>query len=64
MTTAEIAREIITATTLHFQNSLVTGLTKKGDGEFEKAINNMRVAEEKLLVALDNFKQLILKEAE
>lgn len=58
----EIAKKILSATTLHFQNSLLTG-SAKDDGQKQTAFSNMNHAEEVLTETLEEFRQLILKEA-
>lgn len=62
MNTKEFAKEILSATTLHFQNiSLLANV--KDEGEKNKAISNMQHAEEMVADTLEKFRSLILMEA-
>lgn len=62
MNSNEFAKQILTATTLHFQHTTLLNLAND-EGEKKKAISNMQQAEEMLTNTLEEFRSLILMEA-
>ena len=58
----EFAQEILKATTLHFQNSLILSL-EKDEAKKAIAVNNMKQAEDILAETLEKFREQVIMEA-